>query len=312
MSDHNDDVRRGYPVGDRLPGRNGSSPDERSELPLDFAAVQADDELIDALGRTGAVVGPETQGSDAQLTQVLLAWRRDVRGGDDGDGDAPLVDVDTALAVVAHAQRPVSRPRSLLVPFAAAAAMVVIAFSGLGLGAKAAEPGDSLWPLTKVLYAERARSVEAEVAVRDNLVEAARALQEDRPVEAQGALQQAGQELPAVADEDDRTALSKELSNRRDELRFKLNDPAPPPPAASASPVPSEPPPADVSSSPLPSPSPDPDSSATVEPPPPSPVNPEPSTPPQPGAGEVAPPVPRSDAAPAGDAPAPPETSQPG
>lgn len=177
-----DDVRGDYPVGDRPPGRNGSSPDERSEPPVDLAAVQADDELIDALGWVSDPVidelfrlsnqaadrsaphvdmdtvidrlGAEYHGMvrdladsldiDAGLAEVLSAWRRDVRGDDDGDPDELFVDVDTALAVVARAQRPSPRRRPWLMPVAAAAAMAVIAFSGLGLGARVAEPGDTV------------------------------------------------------------------------------------------------------------------------------------------------------------------------
>ena len=63
--------------------------------------------------------------------------------------------IDGLLRAAAPRRRPV------LMPVAAATAMAVIAFSGLGLGARAAEPGDTLWPLHEVLYSEDARSVEA-------------------------------------------------------------------------------------------------------------------------------------------------------
>ncbi len=319
MSDQNDDVRGGYPVGDRQPGRNGSSPDEHSALPIDLAAVQADDELIDALGRIGPVQGP-----DAQLTQVLLAWRRDVRGDDDGDPGEPLVDVDTALAVVARAKRPAPR-RSMLTPFAAAAAMAVIAFSGLGLGAKAAEPGDTLFPVKRVLYTEQARSEEAAVEVRTKLAEANDALREGRPAEAEGKLQQVDEELPAVDEQEGRA----DLAAQRNALKFQLGgrDTGTTPPAAdtSVSPIP----PQQVGSSAAAEPSTPPETPVDPGTPTPSPEpEPEPSTPAEPGAGTGGPgpgggaggsgggagdsgagtPTPRSDTAPEGEAPAPADT----
>ena len=323
MSDHNDDVRGGYPVGDRPPGRNGTSPDERSELPLDLAAVQADDALIDALGRIGSAPGSDVRGSDAHLTQVLLAWRREV-GTDVGCYlDEPLVDVDTALAVVARAQRPPPRRRPVLVPFAAAA-MAVIAFLGLGLGAKAAAPGDTLWPVTQVLYAEHAQSVEAAVEVRTKLAEAEEALQDGRPAAAEAALRQVERELSVVEDGEGRAALLVQ----RDTLVGRLGPDAPPPTAGSStSPAPSQQ--LGPSAAADPSTSPDtltdnstPTVSAEPKPPVDPRTSPDPSIPPRPGPrtgpggpGEgkpVTPPAPRSDAAPESDAPAAPETAPAG
>jgi Anti-sigma-D factor RsdA to sigma factor binding region len=145
-------------AGHHLPGRNGPVPDECTDLPFDPAAVQADDALIDALGRIGAVPGSDTQGSDtqgsdAQLTQVLLAWRRDVRGDDDGDPDEPLVDVATALAVVARAQRPAPRTPVWWSRRVAVASSVALGLSGLGAITGVIDWETVLWPLAVALYA---------------------------------------------------------------------------------------------------------------------------------------------------------------
>ncbi|MDQ3113723.1 MAG: anti-sigma-D factor RsdA [Actinomycetota bacterium] len=215
MSD--DEVRGGYPVGGRRPERNGGLLPEDSKsfavpaLPVDLAAVQADDALLNAL----CGPNPSPEGSDARLTQVLMAWRREV----DTEPMTPLVDTDTALAVVARARRPEPRRGSVLVPFAAAAAVLVIAFSGVGVGVRAAEPGDRLWSLTKVLYTEHARSVEAAVEVREQLKQADTALEEGRPEDAGAALQQVEQELAAVAPDEKGRA---ELLVKRNELRQSL------------------------------------------------------------------------------------------
>jgi len=77
----------------------------RPALPADLAAVQADDALLDALRGPN----PSPKG-DAWLMKALTAWRDEV----DTEPLPRLVDVDTALAVVARAQPPVGRSRSLV------------------------------------------------------------------------------------------------------------------------------------------------------------------------------------------------------
>ena len=84
--------------------RNGPLPEipetpEKPALTDDFAAVQADDALLDELG-----IDPTS--SDADVARVLLAWRRDV----DAESIPTLVDVDTALALVrARSRRSLAR-----------------------------------------------------------------------------------------------------------------------------------------------------------------------------------------------------------
>ncbi len=88
--------------------RNGLLPEDseksaRSAQPADLAAVQADDALLDALGS-------DPTPTDHDVGRVLAAWRVEV----DSEPLPRLVDVDTALAVVARAQPPVGRFRSLV------------------------------------------------------------------------------------------------------------------------------------------------------------------------------------------------------
>lgn len=288
-----DDVRGGYPVEGQHAQRNGRTPEdwENSALPVDLGAVQADDALIDALGGPR----PADGGPDAQLAQVLVAWRRDV----DAEPVKRLVDAETALAMVARARRPVPRRRPLLVPFAGAAAALVIAFSGVGLGAKSAHPEDPLWAVTNVLYPDYARSVEAAVEAREQLQQARAALEQGRPDEAKAALQKVDQQLTAVDRDQDRA----ELKSDRDELQQRLDDRSGPgSPASPTNSDPAAPPPAaaDTATPPQPAPSP------TSEPPPP-PANPPPvsptSEPPAPS------PPPRSDPTPGAAAPPAPAAS---
>ena len=63
--------------------------DTSNALPLDLTAVQADDELLDALGT-------DPTPTDQDVGRALAAWRHDV----DAEQVPHLVDVDTALALV--------------------------------------------------------------------------------------------------------------------------------------------------------------------------------------------------------------------
>ncbi len=74
--------------------RNGLLPEHSEKpvppvLPADLVAVQADDELLDALGT-------DPTPTDQAVGRALAAWRHDV----DAESLPALLDVDTALALV--------------------------------------------------------------------------------------------------------------------------------------------------------------------------------------------------------------------
>jgi hypothetical protein len=169
----------------------------------DLSAIQMDDVLLDALGSDDA----DRAGmmGDGELTALLRAWRQDV----DAEAHGELVDLDTAVATVEAAARAprVGRHR-LLIPLASAAAVLVIAFSGVSLAARDAQPGDTLWGLTQVLYSDHAKSVEAAVAVRTDLDSARLALRDGRLSDAKEALAKAGASLPSVAPDEGKDALT--------------------------------------------------------------------------------------------------------
>ncbi|MGH4019823.1 MAG: anti-sigma-D factor RsdA [Pseudonocardiaceae bacterium] len=215
MSERDDETHRGYSTSDAHSGQDGRPGDDLTHdalvSPSDLAAVQADDALLDLLGRADAA----TPLPDDPLARVLMAWRREV----DAEPVGELVDTDTALEVVAAARRPARRRRPMLAPFAAAAALFVIAFSGVGVAAKSAQPGDPLWGVTQVLYSEHARSVEAAHSVRTELEQASQQLERGRPDAAQGALQRAENKLPAVVEAEEQAKLQDRLQAAHDELQ---------------------------------------------------------------------------------------------
>lgn len=181
-----------------------ADPSEANMAEFDLSLVHADDEYLDLLG--GANLDEPGSVPDDELSRLLLSWRRDVETEPIGD----LVDEQLATVTVQAARlRRKRRPR-LLVPVAAAAAVLAIAFAGIGLAARDAQPGDTLWALTKVLYSDHARSVEAAEAVRADLREAQAALTDGNVDEAKSKLEAAHAQLPTILSEDGQKALEKQ------------------------------------------------------------------------------------------------------
>lgn len=200
---------------------------ERDE-PVDMVQVRADDALIEALA--GASRTPDADPLDERVASLLLSWRDDVNS----EAAGRVVDLETAVAAVRNAPRPPVRWQ-LFGPLAAAAAVLVIAFTGIGLAARDAVPGTPLFGVTKVLYSDKAKSVEAAIAVRTKLEAASQALSSGRVDEAQEAIVQAQEKLPVVAAEDGQG----DLVAQTEQLIAQLERLTPPPSApASASPPP--------------------------------------------------------------------------
>ncbi|MCY7341052.1 MAG: hypothetical protein LH603_04140 [Pseudonocardia sp.] len=219
-----DDNRRGFQIPDnpfgrartRTNGANGVHPcglrtrtAEGGDLtdPVDLVAVQADDELIDALAAGMAVSAPGLGGDydvDDQVAAVLAVWKMQV----DAEPIPELVDIDTAIAAV-MAGRPPSRRVRHLAPVAAAAVFLVLVIGGVSVGSYSAEPGDALWGVSQVLNSERAESVEAAVRVETRIARAKQAIAEGQPQVAAQELQMAAAELAAVRPEEGLTALAE-------------------------------------------------------------------------------------------------------
>src|SRR5690349_631522 len=120
-----------------------------AEGPVDLVAVQADDELVNALAAGAAVTyGDRGRGSDPDLRRhradrrvtMLAAWRAEI----EAEPIPELVDLDTAVAAVVSgiradavtARRKRADRLRHLAPLAAAAAIIVATVSGVGLGSQ--------------------------------------------------------------------------------------------------------------------------------------------------------------------------------
>lgn len=230
-SDHATDGSEGTDATSQdADGAAGVDGAEQDADAVDLTVVQADDALLDALG------GPDPRTADElgddELNAVLLAWRRDI----DTERIPELVDLDTAVTEIKtaslarkHAGR--GHKRRFMVPVAAAAAVLAIGFTGTSLAARDAQPGDTLWGLSKVLYADHARSVEAAASVRSSMDEARLAMASDRYEEARSALSKAEHDLKNVSSEE-----AAQLKARHMQLMAQLEDRPEnnPPPATSS------------------------------------------------------------------------------
>lgn len=192
---------------------------------FDLSMVHADDEYLDLLG--GANLDDPDAVPDDQLSALLMSWRRDVEAEPIGD----LVDQKLATVTVHAAKMRRKRRPRLLVPVAAAAAVLAIAFAGVGLAARDAYPGDTLWALAKVLYSDHTRSVEAAEEVKADLREAEAALVQGRVAEAKSKLENAHAVLPAVASEDGQEDLEKQHASLMAQLSGNPSGEASQPPA---------------------------------------------------------------------------------
>lgn len=254
----------------------------------DLSAVQADDRLLDALG--SATPGAAGSLVDDELNALLLAWRNEVETAPFGE----LVDTETAVATIQAARpQPVSRHR-FLIPLASAAAVLAIAFTGVSLVARDAQPGDALWGLTRVLYSEHAKSIEAAAIVKTDLESARLALREGKVTEAREKLDKVEASLGSVSSADGKAELEQDHKQLEKELNTNtsVTSPTPTPPTTQPT-QPTQPSAPSSTPSTTPSTSQPPTSSTSETPPPPNPTsngeNPPPPPPPppaEPGTGE--------------------------
>ena len=266
------DDRNGNPPGPPNPfggggrGANGVRPDgvgpgpvdlptrplpvDVADGPIDLVAVQADDELVNALG-TGAAVtygdrGPRSDPDhrrprDERLVTMLAAWRAEI----EAEPIPELVDLDTAVAAVvagmkadeAGTRRKRADRLRHLAPLAAAAAIIVATISGVGLGSQDAMPGDTLWPIHKVVDPERAGSVEAKIAIEGRLQVVRVALATGDTETAARELDAISTEITAVLSEDGQSLLLQE----QEFLTLKLAETPPGTPADLSTPPTSDP-----------------------------------------------------------------------
>ncbi|MEN3303319.1 hypothetical protein [Pseudonocardia sp.] len=189
---------------------------ESGDEPFDLRAVLSDDALLDALG-PDCLDDAEVRERFADLQpdaliELLLTVRESA-----GDADSPEPDGGRSASSgcggpASRSSRPVcggapKHRRARRISLILGAAALVAALLAAGIGARAADPHDALWPVTVILYPHRARSVNAaeQVSRRLDAAAAAMAAGDDRAARIE--LQAAEGRLARVGAEDGRPAL---------------------------------------------------------------------------------------------------------
>jgi hypothetical protein len=174
------------------------------------ADLARDDELLDALGR-----GELPAGSD-EVAVMLSAWRGDLvdlaarePAGTPLRSAAPAAGPSGPGTVVPMV--PGRRRSSRRLRLAAAAAVVVLAAGGTAAAAASTRQDSPLWPVTRLLYPQRAERVAAE----DTLGQARQAIGDGRRDDARLLLDKAGTLISQVDDAGDRNRLLAELGQLR-------------------------------------------------------------------------------------------------
>lgn len=216
---------------------------------VDPAAVDRDEELLDALGRG------ERPAGDDPLIALLAGWRAEVDAG-----ELPELPSDEEIEIALapnvsrlwprrgwaktdehhHGQRP-----ALWQAVTGAAAVAAVLVGGLSVAAHSAMPGDPLWDVSKTIFSDRAGDVELVSDLSEHLSAADLAAREGDRIEAERLLGEVSERLDEVSDNAERVELMK----RRDAIKRDLSRVTPsavPSPAPAPEPSPAPPPPPGV------------------------------------------------------------------
>ncbi|MCJ0905116.1 anti-sigma-D factor RsdA [Rhodococcus sp. ARC_M6] len=175
--------------------------------PVDLAAVRRDDALIEAISSGGPVTTDSTE--QYELALILSKWRDDVVSTPMPEG--PLLEdviaaIESAPPSIADRERSRSRLR-LVRPIAAAAAVAAVVFGGGSMLAYDAQPGDALWGVKQVVFADEANSTVAKIDTTSELEKAERLLAAGDIPEAKKVLDSAAQRAGDVKDSQEKTDL---------------------------------------------------------------------------------------------------------
>lgn len=210
------------------PDRSGSTPSGDSlgdaivdSGPVDIAAVRHDDDFIEAIRGNGPIA---TDNADEyQLALLLASWRAEITepalpAGPDLDEVAAAVDHE--IAAVGLRRKASSRSRhSLLRPVAGAAAAIAVVMGGLVVFSYNSAPGDPLWSVKSVVFAQQADSTVAQIDTTSKLEQAEQLIASGDVAGAQALLQGASETSGAIIDQAQRSDLEVWLQRLIEQLQ---------------------------------------------------------------------------------------------
>ncbi|SDU53740.1 anti-sigma-D factor RsdA [Gordonia westfalica] len=205
--------RPGQPPADgREPGddleRELGAPGEES---LDLSEVGFDENFLDALSRDVPV--PTRDGAEYELAELLSGWRNEVVS----TPTPQLVSVDDVERAIERTER-ASRGRRMvrhLRVVSGAAAIVIVAAAGLTVLSEGSQPGDPLWGVKQVVFAEAASETQAAYDVRNNLESAEAAIAAGDTRAAASFIAKAQGSMGPMRDKDTREEMSDWMNRLR-------------------------------------------------------------------------------------------------
>jgi hypothetical protein len=202
--------------------------------PTDLSEVRADDALIEALRGVplfeapGAPSDDEAYGAhsaelssgstrvtatdtDAQVLQLLKSWRTEI----DSIPLPPPIDLEIAAAIVRTAP---PRRRTVRPMLAVTAAIAALLLGSAAIGSRSATPDSFLFPVTQLLWGDRADSMLAGIDAREGIAKANEALDAGHPEAAGEALNHVTSVITKVEDRDGRQTLESDYQQVKQQL----------------------------------------------------------------------------------------------
>ncbi|GAB84444.1 anti-sigma-D factor RsdA [Gordonia rubripertincta] len=178
---------------------------------LDLSEVGFDENFLEALSHDAPV--PTRDSAEYELAELLSGWRNEVVSTPTPE----LVSVDDVERAIASTER-ASRGRRMvrhLRVVSGAAAIVIVAAAGLTVLSEGSQPGDPLWGVKQVVFAEAASETQAAHDVRANLERAEAAIAAGDTAAAASFIAKAQGSMGPMRDKDTR----EEMSNWMNRLR---------------------------------------------------------------------------------------------
>ncbi|MFT3663207.1 MAG: anti-sigma-D factor RsdA [Gordonia sp. (in: high G+C Gram-positive bacteria)] len=180
---------------------------------VDLNAVRHDDRFLDALLAGHAL--PDSDRSERELGELLFAWRAESLA-DPVPEQPTLADVEKALAAQKADEKRKSTSRHLRL-VSGAAAITAVAAAGLLVLSENSQPGDPLWNVKKVVFAEEAEQTQATVDVQSNLEQAEAALASGDQAKAAALVARAERDLGPVQDRATRERMQQWIKRLRND-----------------------------------------------------------------------------------------------
>lgn len=180
---------------------------------VDLNAVRHDDEFLDALIVGSAL--PLSDAAERELGGLLFAWRTESLAAP-APVQPTLADVEKAIAAQETAAKRRAATRHLRL-ISGAAAITAVAAAGLLVLSENSQPGDPLWNVKKVVFAEEATQTQATVDVQNNLERAEEALAAGDTGKAVELVDRAERDLRPVSDPATRERMQQWIKRLRDD-----------------------------------------------------------------------------------------------